>query len=193
MLGVPRRAGCAGTPGGTLTMKIVDENGQPVKPGTPGEIHARGFTAIKGYWNQGRVDPSLLADGWVNTGDVGVLEDGFVRILDRTKDMIITGGANIYSAEVERVMALHPGVQSCALIGVPDRVMGELPVAYVVCRSGHNLASETLQAFCCERLSNYKIPRRYFFVDALPMTPTGKVQKTELRKLARDVEPLTEL
>jgi acyl-CoA synthetase (AMP-forming)/AMP-acid ligase II len=115
---------------------------------------------------------------------VGVLEDGFVRILDRTKDMIITGGANIYSAEVERVMALHPGVQSCALIGVPDRVMGELPVAYVVCRSSHSPASEELQAFCRERLSSYKIPRRVVFVDALPMTPTGIVQKTELRKLA---------
>ncbi len=186
LLGVPRRAGCAGTPGGTVTMKIVDPEGRPVPPGTPGEILARGFTAIKGYWNKGRVDPTLLADGWVNTGDVGVLEDGFVRILDRTKDMIITGGANIYSAEVERVMGLHPEVHSCALVGIADRVMGELPVAYVVLRASSTVDGAALEAFCRERLSNYKIPRHFIFVDALPMTATGKVQKVQLRKLALD-------
>jgi long-chain acyl-CoA synthetase len=184
MLDAPRRAGCAGTPGGTVQMKIVDEQGNPVSPGTPGEVLARGFTAIKGYWRDGRVDHATLPDGWVHTGDVAVLEDGFVRILDRTKDMIITGGANIYSAEVERVIALHPQVRTNALIGIPDRVKGELAVAYVVLREPGGATAPELDAFCRERLSAYKIPRRFVFVDALPMTPTGKVQKAELRRTA---------
>lgn len=185
MLGAPRKAGCAGPLGGTLESKIVDPDGNPVKPGTPGEILARGYTAIKGYWRQGRVDTTSLPDGWVHTGDVGVIEDGhFLRILDRIKDVIITGGANIYSAEVERVMALHPAVQASALIGIPDRVLGEIAVAYVVPRQPGQLDTAALEAFCRERLSNYKIPRRFITVDGLPMTPTGKIQKVELRKTA---------
>lgn len=187
MLDAPRRPGCAGTPGGTIEMKIVDEQGQPVPPGKPGEVLARGFTAIKGYWRDGRVDPTTLPDGWVHTGDVAVLEEGFVRILDRTKDMIITGGANIYCAEVERVIALHPQVRIAALIGVPDRVKGELAVAYVVLRAPGAATAEELQALCRERLAAYKVPRRFVFVDELPMTPTGKVQKVELRKKVRSL------
>ncbi len=184
MLDAPRRPGCAGTPGGTVEMKIVDERGNPVRPGSPGEVLARGFTAIKGYWRNGAVDPTTLPDGWVHTGDVAVLEDGFVRILDRTKDMIITGGANIYSAEVERVIALHPQVLAAALIGIPDRVKGELAVAYVVPRAAGGVTSDELEALCRDRLAAYKVPRRFVFVDALPMTPTGKVQKVELRRIA---------
>ncbi len=184
MLGAPRKAGCAGTPGGTLEMKIIDEQGNPVPPGTPGEILARGYTAIKGYWQNGRVNSDSLPDGWVHTGDVGVIEDGhFLRILDRIKDVIITGGANIYSAEVERVIALHPGVQMNALVGIPDRVMGELPIAYVVPRQSSNLTVVDLEAFCRERLSSYKVPRRFILTDSLPLTPTGKIQKVLLRKL----------
>jgi acyl-CoA synthetase (AMP-forming)/AMP-acid ligase II len=184
MLGAPRKAGCAGMPGGTLEMKIIDEQGNSVPPGTPGEILARGYTAIKGYWQNSRVNPESLPDGWVHTGDVGVIEDGhFLRILDRIKDVIITGGANIYSAEVERVIALHPGVQMNALVGIPDRVMGELPIAYVVPRQSSNLTAVDLEAFCRERLSSYKVPRRFILTDALPLTPTGKIQKVQLRKL----------
>jgi acyl-CoA synthetase (AMP-forming)/AMP-acid ligase II len=185
MLDAPRRPGCAGTLGGTIEAKLVDAAGRPVAPGTPGEILARGFTAIKGYWQQGRVNPDSLPDGWFHTGDIGVLEDGhFLRILDRAKDMIITGGANIYPAEVERVIASHPGVLMSALIGIPDRVMGELPVAYVVLRQAGAATPEALEAFCREQLSSYKVPRRFVMVESLPLTPTGKVQKVELRKLA---------
>ena len=98
--------------------------------------------------------------------------------------MIITGGANIYPAEVERVIASHPGVQMSAVIGVPDRVMGELPVAYVVLRQPGAATPEALNAYCREQLSSYKVPRRFVVVASLPMTPTGKIQKVELRKLA---------
>lgn len=185
MLDAPRRSGCVGTPGGTVEMKIVDSQGQPAPSGVPGEIHARGHTVIKGYWKDGRVDPSTLVDGWLNTGDVGVIEDGYVRILDRTKDMIITGGANIYSAEVERVIVMHPQIEASALIGVPDRIMGEFAVAYVIAHGDQRPTEHELSTFCRERLSNYKVPRRFIFVDSLPMTPTGKVQKVVLRELAQ--------
>ena len=185
MLDAPRKAGCAGPLGGTIEAKLVDADGRPVAPGTPGEILARGLTAIKGYWQQGRVNPDSLPDGWFHTGDIGVLEDGyFLRILDRAKDMIITGGANIYPAEVERVIGLHPAVQMSALIGVPDRVMGELPIAYVVLKQSGAATPESLEAHCREQLSSYKVPRRFVIVDSLPLTPTGKIQKVELRKLA---------
>jgi acyl-CoA synthetase (AMP-forming)/AMP-acid ligase II len=190
MLGAPRKAGCAGTPGGTVESVIVDEAGNPVPPGTPGEVWARGFTVIKGYWQDGRVNPESLPGGWFRTGDVGVLEDGhFLRIIDRAKDMIITGGANIYPAEVERVIATMAGVQMCALIGVPDRVMGEIPVAYVVPGSPGSVTPEALEAFCRDQLSSYKVPRRFVLVDALPLTPTGKIQKHELRRQAAAALP----
>jgi long-chain acyl-CoA synthetase len=184
MIGAPRRAGCAGTLGGTIETKLVDDDGNPVQPGQPGEVWARGFTAIKGYWQGGRVDPASLPEGWFRTGDIAVLEDGyFLRILDRKKDMIITGGANIYPAEIENVIAAVPGVQQCAVVGIPDRVMGELAVAYVVAEPGQTTPS-SLEAFCRERLSNYKVPRRFILVDSIPMTPTGKVRKHELRSQA---------
>ena len=185
MLDAPRKAGCAGPLGGTVEVKLVDSQGKRVPAGTSGEILARGFTAIKGYWQQGRVNPASLPDGWFHTGDIGVLEDGcFLRILDRAKDMIITGGANIYPAEVERVIALHPGVQMSALIGIPDRVMGELPVAYVVLKQDGAATAENLDEHCRQLLSSYKVPRRFVFVESLPLTPTGKIQKVELRKMA---------
>jgi len=185
MLDAPRKIGCAGPLGGTVEVKLIDDQGKSVPAGTPGEILARGFTAIKGYWQQGRVNPDSLPDGWFHTGDIGVLEDGcFLRILDRAKDMIITGGANIYPAEVERVIGLHTGVQMSALIGIPDRVMGELPVAYVVLRHAGAATPEALEAHCRQQLSSYKVPRRFVFVESLPLTPTGKIQKTELRKRA---------
>jgi acyl-CoA synthetase (AMP-forming)/AMP-acid ligase II len=185
MLGSPRLAGCAGPLGGTLEAIIVDDDGRPVPAGRPGEIWARGFTAIKGYWQQGRVNPESLPGGWFRTGDVGVLEDGcFLRIIDRKKDMIITGGANIYPAEIERVVNALAGVQQCAVVGVPDRVMGELAVAYVVPRTAGAVDAAALERHCREMLSSYKVPRRFVLVDSLPMTPTGKVQKNELRRLA---------
>jgi acyl-CoA synthetase (AMP-forming)/AMP-acid ligase II len=190
MLNAPRREGCAGPLGGTIEALIVDDDGNPVPPGQPGEIWARGFTAIKGYWQQGRVNPESLPGGWFKTGDVGVLEDGFfLKILDRKKDMIITGGANIYPAEIERVVGTLAGVQACAVVGVPDRVMGELAVAYVVPRAPGAVDLAALERHCRAQLASYKVPRRFVLVDALPMTPTGKVQKNELRRLAA-AEPL---
>ena len=182
MLNAPRRAGCAGTLGGTLEVKIVNAEGLPVAQGEKGEIWARGLTAIKGYWQDGRVNTDSLPDGWFKTGDIGILEDQyFLRIVDRAKDMIITGGANIYPAEVERIIASIEGVSMCAVVGKPDRIMGELSVAYVV-PGAAALTVEFLEAACREQLSSYKVPRKFVLVDSLPLTPTGKIQKHELRK-----------
>jgi len=182
MLGAPRRAGCAGTFGGTIEAKLIDEAGNPVLPGQPGEVWARGFTSIKGYWQDGRVNLASLPNGWFQTGDIAVIEDGyFLRILDRKKDMIITGGANIYPVEIEHVINAVPGVQQSAVVGIPDRVMGELAVAYVV--ASEQVTLKSLEAACRSQLSSYKVPRKFVLVESLPMTPTGKIQKHELRRM----------
>lgn len=186
MLGAPRRAGCAGTLGGTVETRILDAQGQPVPPGTPGEIVVRGLTVTPGYWEAGRVNRDSLPDGWFHTGDVGILEDGFLRVVDRIKDMIITGGANIYPAEIEDVIRRHPKVSMVAVIGAPDRVKGELAVAYVVARQAGALSVAELEAHCRDQLASYKVPRRYVLVEALPLTQTGKVRKAELRQAAAD-------
>src|SRR3972149_5498376 len=186
LLGVPRRAGCAGPWGGTVEAKIVNAEGNPVPAGVPGEIVARGLTVIRGYWRGGKVDDQSLPDGWFHTGDIGVVEDGFVRILDRAQDMIITGGANIYPAEVEAVLAKHPKVGLAAVVGVPDRVKGEIAVAYVILKQPGPPTAEELEAHCREHLSSYKVPKKFLVVQSLPMTPTGKIQKRELRRMAAD-------
>ena len=186
LLGVPRRAGYAGPWGGTVEAKIVNTEGNPVPAGVPGEIVVRGLTVIRGYWRGGKVDTQSLPDGWVHTGDIGVLEEGFVRILDRAKDMIITGGANIYPAEVEAVLAKHPKVSLAAVVGVPERVKGEIAVAYVISKQSDPATAEELEVHCREHLSSYKIPRKFVLVNSLPMTPTGKIQKRELRRMAAD-------
>jgi len=166
--------------------KIVNAEGNPVPAGVPGEIVARGLTVIRGYWRGGKVDDQSLPDGWFHTGDIGVVEDGFVRILDRAKDMIITGGANIYPAEVEAVLAKHPKVGLAAVVGVPDRVKGEIAVAYVILKQPGPATAEELEAHCREHLSSYKVPKKFLVVQSLPMTPTGKIQKRELRSMAAD-------
>ncbi len=186
MLGAPRRPGCAGPIGGTLEAKIVNSEGKVVAPGEPGEIVVRGLTVIPGYWRQGRVDRESLPDGWFFTGDVGVLEDGFLRVVDRIKDMIITGGANIYPTEIEDVINRHAKVVMSAVIGVPDRVKGELAVAYVVAREGVRLSQDELAAHCRGLLASYKAPRRFVVVASLPLTPTGKIMKAKLRSMAAE-------
>ncbi|MFI5021000.1 MAG: class I adenylate-forming enzyme family protein [Alphaproteobacteria bacterium] len=182
MLGAPRRAGYTGTLGGTVETKIVDAEDRPVAPGTAGEIVVRGLTVIRGYWEEGRVNLDSLPGGWFHTGDIGILDDGFLRVVDRIKDMIITGGANIYPAEIEDVINRHPKVRMAAVIGAPDRVKGELAVAYVVPKQAGELSLDELEAHCRELLASYKVPRRYVLVNSLPLTQTGKIQKAELRK-----------
>jgi acyl-CoA synthetase (AMP-forming)/AMP-acid ligase II len=153
-----------------------------VEPVT-GEVLVRGYNVMRGYWQDPAATADAIdADGWLHTGDVGALDErGYLRITDRLKDMFIVGGFNAYPAEIEQVLARHDGVGEVAVIGVPDERLGEVARAYIVPRPGHSASEEELAVYCKERLANYKLPRSYVFLDALPRNASGKVLKTALR------------
>ena len=162
---------------------IVDEAGDPLPAGEPGEILVRGVGVMKGYLD----DPAATAeaidvDGWLHTGDVGVLdENGYLRITDRKKDMYISGGFNVYPAEVEKLLSAHPAAAQVAVIGVPDDRMGETGKAFVILRSGAITTPDDIIGWARENMSNYKVPRAVEFVEALPLNASGKVMKRDLR------------
>jgi long-chain acyl-CoA synthetase len=139
---------------------------------------------MKGYWNQPEETARTLEGGWLHTGDIGKQDaDGFFYIVDRKKDMIITGGENVYSSEVEAVVYSHPAIKEAAVIGVPDQRWGELVTACVVVKAGASLTADELIAFCRTRLANYKLPRKVEIVDGeLPKSGTGKILKRALRE-----------
>ncbi|WP_327001160.1 FadD3 family acyl-CoA ligase [Dactylosporangium sp. NBC_01737] len=150
------------------------------------EILVRGYNVMRGYWQDPAATADAIdADGWLHTGDIGALDErGYLRITDRLKDMFIVGGFNVYPAEIEQVLARHEAVGEVAVIGVPDERLGEVARAYVVPRPGSAASEEELAVFCKERLANYKLPRSYVFLDALPRNASGKVLKTALRGAA---------
>lgn len=168
----------------TVDVAIVDENGAEVPRGQVGEVAVRGPTVMNGYWRQPEATMVALRDGWMHSGDAGVMdEDGFVFIVDRLKDMIVTGGENVYSAEVENVISIMPGVAEVAVIGVPHDTWGEAVHAFVVPRAGVTIVPEDVLAFCRERLANFKCPREVEMrSQSLPLSSAGKVLKAELRK-----------
>lgn len=177
----------AGLAGPLQEVRIVDEDGNEVPRGTVGEITARGPNVMLGYWGKPEQTAEAIKDGWMHTGDGGYMdEDGYVFVVDRVKDMIISGGENIYSAEVENAITQHPLVGQCAVIGIPSDEWGETVHAVIVPAPGSNaeveLDIESLRAFCKERIAGYKCPRSLAFSDALPLSGAGKVLKTELRK-----------
>jgi acyl-CoA synthetase (AMP-forming)/AMP-acid ligase II len=164
-------------------VRIVDGDDREVPRGTVGEVVARGDHVMLGYWNKPDETAVALRGGWMHTGDGGYMNDeGYVFIVDRVKDMIITGGENVYSAEVENALAQHPAVAACAVIGVPDPRWGERVHAVVVLRPGESVTPEELSGHCKALIANYKVPRSAEFVEALPMSGAGKVLKRELRK-----------
>jgi len=167
-----------------LESKIVNgETGAIVPRGTPGELCTRGYAVMLGYWKQPEATAAALRGGWMHTGDMGRLDqDGFLSIVDRKKDMIISGGENVYSTEVEAVLYQHPAVLEAAVIGVPDAIWVEAVKAIVVLKAGKDATTEELQAFCRQRIAGYKIPRAVDFVEALPRTATGKIDKRELSR-----------
>jgi long-chain acyl-CoA synthetase len=167
-----------------LEAKIVDANDEPVPRGTVGEIAIRGDVVMMGYWNKPEETAKAVIDGWMHTGDGGYMnEDGYVYVVDRIKDMIITGGENVYSIEVENVIAQHSAVLQCAVIGIPDSQWGEAIHAFVVVRPGTKLEASDLIAFCRDRVGNYKCPRSVDVrTDPLPMSGAGKILKRELRR-----------
>ncbi len=178
-----RKLGSAGRPLLLCDMRVVDAGGVPVPPGVDGEIEVRGPSVTPGYFRDADATAQAFNGGWLRTGDGGHLDDeGFVFIADRIKDMIITGGENVYPAEVEGVLFDHPGVAEVAVIGTPDDRWGERVCAVVVPTPDRCVDLEELRAFAGERIGRYKLPLQLELVDALPRIPTGKVLKTELRK-----------
>ncbi|WP_420639730.1 acyl-CoA synthetase [Candidatus Poriferisocius sp.] len=165
-----------------LEIQIWDEACSSVPAGVAGEVVLRGPKVFPGYWRDPEATDRAFAGGWFHTGDVGVLdEDGYLFIVDRLKDMIVSGGENIASSEVERVLYEHPAVLEAAVVGRPDDRWGEVPVAYVVRRSGTGVSGDELIEWCRGRLAKFKVPVAVHFPDALPRNPSGKVLKRELR------------
>jgi acyl-CoA synthetase (AMP-forming)/AMP-acid ligase II len=164
-------------------VRIVDEDGTPLPCGAVGEIVARGPQLMDGYWNQPEETARALRGGWLWTGDAGSLdEEGYLTIRDRIRDMVVTGGENVYPREVEAALVEHPDVLEVAVIGVPDERWGEAVHAVVVTSHDCVVEEATLDAHCRERLAGFKVPRSYSFVDELPRNASGKVRKTELRR-----------
>jgi acyl-CoA synthetase (AMP-forming)/AMP-acid ligase II len=166
-----------------VQVRIVDPDGNEVPHGSVGEVAVRGPNVMVGYWNNPAQTAAAIRDGWMHTGDSGRMDDdGYIFIVDRLKDMIVSGGENVYSAEVENALAQHAAVAACAVIGVPDADWGERVHAVVVKRPGTDVAADQLIAHCKTLIAGYKCPRSVEFRDALPLSGAGKVLKTELRK-----------
>lgn len=168
-----------------MEVTVLGADGEPVPAGTLGEVAVRGPTVMKGYWNNPEATRETLADGWLHTGDVGVIDErGLLQLKDRSKDVIISGGTNIYPREVEEVLLTHEAVREVSVIGVPDREWGESIAAFVICQDGASVSESDLEDLCLHAIARFKRPRYYFFVTELPKNGTGKVLKTHLRKLA---------
>ena len=187
------KAGTAGVPHFFTDVRLTRPDGSVADPGEPGEIEVEGPNVMLGYWGRPIETRRALSDGWLRSGDLAATdEDGYVRIVDRIKDLIISGGENISPAQVESVLYQHPAVADCAVIGVPDERWGEVGRAVVVLREpaveGDELAAELL-AFAAERLAKYKVPKSVAFTEALPRTGAGKVIKSALREAAADGSP----
>jgi HIP---CoA ligase len=164
-------------------VRVVDAQGNPVVTGEPGEIVVRGYNVMTGYFEDSAATAEAIdADGWLHTGDVGVLDAaGNLAITDRIKDMYVVGGFNAYPAEIEQLLATHPGIADCAVVGVPDERLGEVGKAFVVARPGSELDPLEIVAWCREHMANYKAPRTVNVVDVLPRNASGKVLKFALR------------
>jgi acyl-CoA synthetase (AMP-forming)/AMP-acid ligase II len=171
-----------------VEVRIVDDDGKALPPGEAGEIVVRGYNVMSGYFEDaGQTAAAIDTEGWLHTGDVGTLDErGYIRITDRKKDMYIVGGFNAYPAEIENVLTAHEDVAQVAVIGVPDPRLGEVGMAFVVPATGRTVDADGLIAWARERMANYKAPKYVRVVEALPLNPSGKVLKFELRELALD-------
>ena len=176
-----------GKPNALVELRVVGPDGADVANGEAGELWARGPNITKGYLNLAEETRAAFEDGWFRTGDVARIDrDGYVYLLDRLKDMIISGGENVFSAEVEAALYQHPGVHECAVIGVADQRLGETVMALIVPKPETELGSEAVADHCRQLIAGYKVPRRIAFVDVLPKNAMGKILKGELRKAFAD-------
>ncbi|HKV39024.1 MAG TPA: AMP-binding protein, partial [Blastocatellia bacterium] len=168
-----------------VDVRVVDDDGRDVERDgiQKGEVIARGNVIMAGYWKQPEATDQVIVDGWFHTGDMATMDsEGYIEVVDRKKDLIISGGENISSIEVEGVLYMHPGVLEAAIIAVPDDRWGELPKAIVVPKPGVMLTEGELIEFCREKLAHYKCPKSVDFAEVLPRTATGKIRKTLLRE-----------
>jgi long-chain acyl-CoA synthetase len=173
-----------GRPVVSIDLRIVDDDEREVPIGKAGEVTVRGPNVAKGYLNRPEENQRAFRNGWFHTGDLGsVDEEGYLYVLDRKKDMIITGGENVYSSEVEAALYQHPGVHEAAVVGVPDDTYGEALFAVIVAAPGASPTEDEIIAHCRDRIGGYKIPRRMAFVDEMPKSAMGKILKTELRRI----------
>jgi acyl-CoA synthetase (AMP-forming)/AMP-acid ligase II len=169
-----------------VAIKVVDGNGVELSHGEVGEIVTRSDCVMRGYWNNPEATARALRDGWLWTGDLGAIDaEGFLTLKDRSKDMIISGGANIYPREIEEVLLTHPDVVEAAVVGQPHPDWGEVAVAFVVGRREAQVSEADLDRLCLENIARFKRPKAYRFVAALPKNNYGKVLKAELRDVLR--------
>jgi acyl-CoA synthetase (AMP-forming)/AMP-acid ligase II len=177
------RLSSCGRPYPLISVAILDDDNRPVAAGTKGEICVRGDLVMKGYYNAPDKTEETIVDGWLHTGDVGHLDDdGYLHITDRKKDLIISGGVNIYPQEIEQVIWGHPAVRDCVVIGVPDHEWGEAVKAVVELNDGLQVSDSELMALCKKRLGGVRAPKSVDFIDTLPRSPNGKVLKRDVRE-----------
>ncbi|HMN56736.1 MAG TPA: AMP-binding protein, partial [Ottowia sp.] len=168
-----------------LQIKIIDPaSGQTVPVGERGEFCTKGYSVMQGYWEDpARTAEAIDAEGWMHTGDLATMdEEGYVNIVGRIKDMVIRGGENVYPREIEEFLYRHPQVQDVQVVGVPDAKFGEELCAWIITKPGQDLTEDEVRAFCQGKIAHYKVPRYIRFVDAFPMTVTGKIQKFKIRE-----------
>jgi fatty-acyl-CoA synthase len=167
-----------------VEVKVADENGNTVPRGQPGELCTRGYSVMLGYWDDTeKTAEAIDADGWMHTGDLGTIDaEGYANIVGRIKDMVIRGGENIYPREIEEFLYRHPKVQDVSVVGLPDERYGEELCAWIVLKPGESANAEDIKMFCDNQIARYKVPRYIRFVEAFPMTVTGKVQKFLIRE-----------
>jgi len=178
----PGKPGTVGLPLFAVEIRCVDDQDRPVPAGEPGEVVIRGHNVMKGYYKRPDATAEAMRNGWFHTGDIGVIDaEGYLSIVDRKKDMILRGGMNVYPRELEEVLITHPAISLVAVIGVPDERLGEEVKAFVVRKPGAELSEAELLAWCKERFAAYKYPRQVEFRDQLPVGPTGKILKRELK------------
>jgi len=179
------RPGSQGTPIPLVQLKIIDEDGLHLPAGAWGEICIQGPNVMLGYWNRPEDTTEAMRGGWFHSGDVGYLDDdGYLHIVDRTKDMINSAGFKIWPREVEEVLFSCPQIKECCVVGVPDPVKGEVARAFIVLKPAETISAQELDSFCRERLAAYKVPREYEFTTEIPKNSTGKILKRVLREAA---------
>ncbi|HNT89267.1 MAG TPA: AMP-binding protein, partial [Candidatus Hydrogenedentes bacterium] len=185
-----RRVGTVGTVQPGIEVKIVDpETGATLGPNEPGELCCRGYNVMKGYYKMPEATAAAIdAEGWLHSGDLATRdEDGYYRIVGRSKDMIIRGGENIYPREIEEFLFTMPGVETVQVVGVPDARFGEVAAAFIKRKAGTDLTEEDVRDFARTRIARYKAPQHIFFVESFPMTASEKIQKYKLREMAKEL------